>query len=469
MQYTTSIKSISKATLIPGLLFLFALLYFPFGNGSKDKTFNILDFGAIPDGKTLNTKAIQAAIKKAIAAKGTVVVPAGKFYTGSLLLGPNMTLKLEKDAELIASTQMGDYQQDEFILAPYADNLSITGEGTINGNGTSFFDEEWDFEQRPEPWIVIRDAKNVVVENITLINSPSHCLGFDYCNDVAVSGLVIKNDPRSPNTDGIDIRNSQGVVIKDCDIRTGDDAICIKNQRKPESLINDRGEARNKVTRDIEVYDCYLESDDAALKLGTGSGHLITDVSFRNISICDSRYGIALFMMDGGSYKNISCTDITIVTGGRHKNEYAIFMDIHQRDAASKVGAISQISFDHMDITTNGLLYFSGHPQQDIDEVSMTNSTIRVPFADNTIEKNWTKPKGNKKVKDWPTTASFVQAPATVIIAKATDFKIKNVRIHHEEGKMDRHGIYLKDIKGLDTLHIQGNTINKEALVFRAE
>ncbi len=464
-----SVKFISWTTLVTGLSFLLIWVCFVAWGQDKGGEYNILDFGAIPDGKTINTRPIQMAIENAIGAGGTVIVPAGKFYTGSLLLGPNMTLRLEKGAELIASKNMGDYNQDEFILAPYADNLVVTGEGTINGNGTSFFDENWEFIERPRPWIAITDSKHVIISGIALVNSPSHCLSLDFCQDVLVKDLHIKNDSRSPNTDGIDIRNSSKVRIMNCDIRTGDDAICLKSSRKPDQLINDHGEQRSRVTKDIRVTDCYLESDDAALKLGTGSGDLITDVTFSNISIRDSRYGIALFMMDGGTYQKIDFSDIHMVTGSRHKQEYAIFMDIHQREAISKVGNIADISFENLDITTNGLLYFSGHPSRDIENISFKNNKIRVPDADDTIANNWIKPKGNKKVKDWPSTASFVQSPATVIIAHATDFKMENISIQHEKGAMDRHALYLNNVTGLDTFQLRGNTLNTKEFVLNVE
>ncbi|MBQ0734667.1 glycoside hydrolase family 28 protein [Aquimarina celericrescens] len=432
---------------------------------NNDRSFNIVAYGAIPDGKTLNTKSIQEAIEKAIENKGKVIIPKGKFYTGSLTLGPNMTLQLNEGAELIASSNMQNYSGPNFIFAPDADNLTIRGKGVINGNGESFFDEQWNYDQRPRPWIVIQDAKNVSVSGITLVNSPSHCLVFNFCEDVAVDSLTIKNHPRSPNTDGIDIINSKNILITNCIISTGDDAICIKNKRSSKYFENEALN-RSRYTENILVKNCILESDDAALKLGTGSSYHTRNCSFQDVRIKNSRYGIALFMMDGGIYSDLSFKNITIKTGGRQKDEYGIFVDTHRRDSLSAIGTIKNINFKDIDITTNGLLYFSGYPEKEISKITLENVKVTVPDADNTITAGWKKPKGNKKIKYWNNTVSYIQSPGSMIVAHAKDFKIKNLMIHHQQGKMDRHGIYLIDVKGLDTMDVKGNTLYKESFVF---
>ncbi len=432
---------------------------------NNSNKFNIQDFGAIPDGSTVNTEAIQMAIHKAAENKGTVIIPKGKFYTGSFTLGPNMTLVLDEGAELIASSRMNDYTNKSFIFAPEADNLTIKGKGVINGNGESFFDENWNYTQRPQPWIIIQDSKNVSISGITLVNSPAHCLVFDFCENVKIDSLTIKNHPRSPNTDGIDITNSKNVLITNCNISTGDDAICIKNKSGSKYFENP-WQNRSKYTEDILVKNCILESDDAAIKLGTGSAYHTRNCRFQDITIKNSRYGIALFMMDGGIYSDLSFKNITIKTGGRQKDEYGIFVDTHRRDSLSAIGTIKNISFKDIDITTNGLLYFSGYPEKEISKITLENVKVTVPDADNTITAGWKKPKGNKKIRHWNNTVSYVQSPASVIVAHARDFNIKNLEIQHQQGKMDRHGIYLIDVKGLDTIDVKGNTLYKESFVF---
>ncbi len=431
----------------------------------NENTFNIIKFGAVSDGSTLNTKSIQMAINKAVSSKGTVIVPKGKFYTGSLILGPNMTFQLEDGAELIASSRMEDYNGSNFIFAPEAHNLKIQGKGTINGNGKSFFDEDWKYNQRPQPWIRFQDAKNISVSGITLVNCPSHCLVFSFCEDVKVDRINITNDPRSPNTDGIDVVNSKNVQITNCRIATGDDAICVKNKGGAK-YFEDLSKNRSRYTENITVRNCILESDDAALKLGTGSAYHTRNCTFQDITIKNSRYGIALFMMDGGKYSDINFQNINITTGGRHKDEYGIFVDTHRRDSISEIGNISNIHFKDLDITTNGLLYFSGYPTKEIEGISLENIKITIPKAYNTIARGWKKPKGNKKIRYWKNTLSYMQSPASMIVAHAKNIKIKDLTIIHQLGEMDRYGFYLIDVEGLDTVNLKGNPLNKDQLIF---
>jgi polygalacturonase len=398
----------------------------------ENKIYNILDFGAVPDGKTLSTDAIQKAIDQTISNKGTLVFPKGIFYSGALTLGPDITVIFEEDSILLASSNMADYKHNEFIFAPYADNLVIKGKGIIDGNGRSFFDANWNFTKRPEPWIDIQDAKNVRVEGLTLINSPSHTLNFTYCDGADIKGITIKNDPKSPNTDGIDIRNSSNVRITNCDIQTGDDAICIKNYRKPEKRINSKGESRSKITENVNVTNCYIESDDAALKLGTSSGVLTRNISFEDIRIKNTRYAIALFMMDGGRYENIAFSNINATTGSRHKQQYPIFIDVHTRTENGKIGEISNIRFRDSEFNTNGITYISGHPSKQIDSIGFKN--VRFHYNKRLDNKNWVKPKGNKKIQRWLTAGDYVQTEADMLFAHVKDVSFENVVL-----KQDTH------------------------------
>ncbi len=421
-------------------------------HSSQIREFNVVNFGAVPDGKTLSTQAIQKAIDKAVETKGTVVFPKGTFYSGSLILGPDITIVLEEGATLLASNDMADYRQKEFILAPFADNLVVRGKGTIDGNGLSFFDDDWNFKERPEPWINIQDAKNVRVEGITLKNSPSHTLNFSYCKGVEAKDITIKNHPRSRNTDGIDIRNSVNVLISGCDIRTGDDAICIKNGRSMKKLINPNGGQRFKVTEKVSVRDCYLESDDAALKLGTSSGFLIRDISFDSIVIRNTRYAIALFNMDGGTYEDIKFSDIDAITGGDRNQEYGVFMDVHQREENGPLGTFRNITIENSTITTNGINYISGHPQKEAGPVILKN--VIFSFPDNMNNSTWKKPKGNRKVKHWPSTSDYVRYDAAFILAHLEDLKMKDVQIY--KGTVRSDSTLIKSIEAdIDTTNLK--------------
>lgn len=419
---------------------------------TERKSHNIIDYGAVSDGKTLNTKAIQKAIDQAISTSGTVIIPKGIFYTGSLTLGSNMTLKLETGAILKASDNMADYEGEYFIYAPQAHNLVIAGEGTIDGNGLSFFDGEFNYTQRPEPWIVIEDSKKVLVEGLSLINSPSHVLNFNFCDSVTVSNLTIRNDPRTPNTDGIDIRNSKNVTITNCDIRTGDDAICIKNARNADKLVSPTGKLRSAITESITVKDCYLESDDAALKLGTGSGNLTQNIHFKDITIRNSRYATALFMMDGGRYNNIHFERIDAVTGSRHDQEYPVFIDVHTRLENGLAGGISGVYFRDSKFTTRGITYISGHPKRDIDSVVFENVVFH--YQNRRDNSEWRKPKGNKKVEHWATAGDYAATQADFVIAHTKNVLFENVRLV-QDSVIDQNFELIDAVIDMSTVEIE--------------
>ncbi|MEM8928989.1 MAG: glycosyl hydrolase family 28 protein [Bacteroidota bacterium] len=410
------------------LLFLMALVFIPFfGQNPERKILNVLDYGVIPDGKTLNTQTLQKIIDETINVKGILVFPQGTYITGALHLGANMTLQLNEGATLLASPDINHYPDNVFLKAAFADNLTIQGRGTINGNGTAFFDANWNFTQRPEPFIEISDSKNVSVKGIRLENSPSHTLKFSFCEEVLVDGITIKNDPRSRNTDGIDLVNTRNVEILNCSIATGDDAICLKNTRHQKDWIDPKGNPRPKITENIRVASCYLESDDSALKLGTGSGYCTQNVVFEDITIRNTRYAIGFFMMDGGLYQNILFKNINVETGSRHPQEYGVFMDIHQRKKDSKVGKIQGITFEDCSFTTKGIFYLSGHPEQNIKDIEFKN--VDISFTDNLNTVEWHKPKGNKKIKQWETTSDFTRKRGKIIMAHAEGIQFNGLTI----------------------------------------
>ncbi|WP_298995649.1 glycoside hydrolase family 28 protein [Flagellimonas sp. S174] len=419
--------------------------------GQSQKELNILDFGAVPDGKTMNTQAIQSTIDKALKSKGKVIIPKGTFLTGALTLGPDITLQIDEGATLLASPNMKDYPERHFISAPYADSLIIKGKGTINGNGTAFYDKDWKFTERPQPWIVISDAKGVSVTGIHFENSPSHTLNFNFCDGVTVDSISIKNNPQSPNTDGIDIRNTRNIAVTNADIRTGDDAICLKVTSKADLWHDPKGNPRPRTVENVLVKHCYLESDDSALKLGTGSGHFTENIVFEDITIRKTRYAMALFMMDGGVYRDILFKDIDAETGARHAQEYGIFIDIHQRKEDSPVGQIENIRFEDCSIATNGIFYMSGHPAQMIDDIQLEN--VNVTFMGHLDNSSWKKPKGNKKIKQWASTSDFVREKGKFILADAKKVRLKNVTFNQVPN--DSIPLFWKHNVSLDTLNVK--------------
>lgn len=282
---------------------------------------SILKFGAIPDGKTLNTQAIQKTLD-AVAEQGggKVVVPAGVFLTGTIRLRDHIELHLEEGAVLKGSPDMSHYNEFEeypqnfqseregwsgkhLILAVEKEDVSITGKGTICGNGEAFFEAPhrcksfnygWSRGiakaingQRPGHMIVFVECKNVRCFDFHIEDSPCWSLLLHGCEHGEIRGLTIRNPLNHANTDGVDIDTSFDVSVSDCDIDTGDDAIAIRCNGKP--LKSSRS-----VCEHVRVQNCKLASSACALRVGVGRGK-IRDVVCKDLEI--TRAGGAIDLM----------------------------------------------------------------------------------------------------------------------------------------------------------------------------
>ena len=244
--------------------------------------------GAHPDGKTLCTDLVQKAIDDCYNSGGGIVtIPAGSFLTGTIYLKSNVTLHLENGAVLLGSTNVADYKPSNLIRAKNAKNIAITGNGAVDGQGhllwiptkkefTSLRGENTFAHPRPGPGnlIVLEACQNVLVENVTLKGSESWTLHLLACDEVIVTGVMIRNPLHGPNTDGIDIQGCSNVRISNCDIYTSDDAIVLKNRHR---------DYYGKACENITVTNCVLTTICNGFKIGTES---IND--FRNIVFSNS-------------------------------------------------------------------------------------------------------------------------------------------------------------------------------------
>ena len=267
---------------------------------------NVKDFGAIGDGLTNDT----AAIQRAIDAGGMVCLPPGTYLSGSLFLKSDGGLFLEAGATLLASPNLEDYRQPEncphswsspleftlgrhFINAVGQRNVTLAGDGCINGNRQAFLYEMdpeiriW-FKRntRPGQMLFFCNCENVNLRDLKLRESPYwHCHLFG-CRNVQIRCLDIRGDFRAANNDGIDLDCCEDVTVSDCLIQTGDDCLAIRcdydNLGRPQPC------------RRLAISNCVLESNYAnAFRIGVGDG-VVEQCLFSQCIIKDTRTGICI-------------------------------------------------------------------------------------------------------------------------------------------------------------------------------
>lgn len=285
-------------------------------NASAAESFDVRQYGAVGDGKTLDSAGIQKAIDAAHArGGGTVHVPAGTFLVGTILLKDNITLHLADGAELLGTADLSQYQNvDPFkdglgasvgyamIAAVDAKNVTIEGKGTLNGNGKAvaaakgFQGEGWGF--RPMLLRLVR-CDNVILRDVSLRDSAAWTTNFFQCRNVSIERVFIHSRV-APHNDGFDIDSCQGVTIKDIDVESGDDALCFKA-------------TSGVVCKDITATNCRLKSNQGAIKFGTESYGGFENVTISNCQIRDTRNGgIKVLCVDGGTLQNIQISDVTM-------------------------------------------------------------------------------------------------------------------------------------------------------------
>jgi Glycosyl hydrolases family 28 len=382
-----------------------ALLPFPVKalvENLETPVFDVMKYGAVGDGKTLDTQSIQKAINEAAAAgKGArVLVPRGRRYLiGTLELKGDIDFHLEGDAELLVSTNKDDYSGGGAIVARNAHGLKISGTGSINGRALEFMthydkDNEWWIPKDWRPRLILLTAcNNLQVRDITITKAPSWSLHMLGCENVLIDNIKIQNNLDVPNCDGIDPDHCRNVDIRNCHIVCGDDAIVIKATRQEE----DFGPSAN-----IRVRDCILETQDSGVKIGTETTQDIYNIKFERCEIKTSCRGLTIQLRDEGNVFNIEFSDITFVSR-YHSDPWwgrgeAISLTAIPRTPGTKVGTIHDIVIKNIKGKAENSVRINGTKESRIKNVKLENVAI-------TLDR-WTKYKGglfdNRPTKAYP-------------------------------------------------------------------
>ena len=286
--------------------------------------YDVCCFGALGDGKTDDAVAIQQAIDRCSSeGGGRVLLPANHtFLAGPIQLKSNVELHLQATATLLANPDESIYHLSAFgdnkgegmmwIYAQHAQNISITGMGTISGNGVAFMGAELDdsyelkpvttFDPRPHV-ITLTDVRNVVVRDVTIRDGAYWTLHLVGCDGAVIDGINLLNNLKIRNGDGIDLDHSRNIRIANCHITSGDDCICLKNRRET---------AQYGSCHDIVVTNCVMTSRSCAIKIGSENMDSIYNVLFDNCIIKASNRGLGIQNRDEGTVTDVVFSNIML-------------------------------------------------------------------------------------------------------------------------------------------------------------
>ncbi len=456
--------------------------------------YNVLSYGAKNDSSKIATKAIAAAINAASKkGGGTVYFPAGKYLTGPIHLKSNITIFIDAGAELHFSDNFDDYLPmvqsryegvdvksfSPLFYAYKAENISIIGRGLINGHGKKWWDYVLSFKEGPTrnkyqkifdslnrdillpddpsqmkkgflrpPFIQPMYCRNVLIEGITIINSPFWTITPEFCENVTVDGVTI-NNPKSPNTDGINPSSCRYVHISNCHISVGDDCITIKSGK------DIPGRTKATPAENYTITNCTMLSGHGGVVIGSEMSGDVRKITISNCIFDGTDRGIRIKTTRGrgGIVEEIRVDNIIM----KNIQRQAIVLDMaytrtQPEPVSERTPQFRNIHLSNITAQTNEAIYINGLAEMPVDDIT---------FSDIQFD---------------------AQTGAT--IKEASNIKFHNVRITTKDGSsvmaenvkglvLDNMGtlnpIASKptiDLKNVQDVFIYNSNINKQTPVF---
>ena len=370
-------------------------------------SYDIRDFGAVAGGTASNTDAFSKAIEAASQTGGRVDVPNGIWKTGPITLQSNVELHLEDNAVILFDKSKEEYplvitdfegirriRATSPVNAEHAENIAITGNGTINGNGNlwrpvkqfKMTQRQWDALLKQSPYVIegreggiwvpsktiyearfhgevypdneesdeialakaedfydyyrpvmvsLRYCRNVLIEGVHLQNSAAWNVHPYFCDDLTIRNVSINNPFYGQNGDGIDIDSCNRVHIHHCDLQTGDDGICLKSGK------DKAARALKKPCENILIHDCKVGRSHGGFVIGSEMSRGVRNVLVKDCTFIDSNTGVTFksAIGRGGVVENIVLQDLQMV----NIRDYAVILSMdyvhNQMDAFDPVSA----------------------------------------------------------------------------------------------------------------------------------
>ncbi|HLX69464.1 MAG TPA: glycoside hydrolase family 28 protein [Verrucomicrobiae bacterium] len=387
------------------------------------RLFTVTDYGAIGDGTNDSSQAFQKAITECSSAGGgSVVVPEGTFLTGPIHLQNNVNLHLNKGAIIRFSTNPDDYLPVVFtrfegtevmnysplIYAFEKTNIAVTGEGTIDGQASDTAWHDWARSGDPKHLVDMANqgvptvqrifgkghhlrpnfvepvrCHNVLIEGVTILNSPMWVLSPVYCTNVTIRKITIKT--KGTNTDGCDPDSCSDVLIEGCSFSDGDDCIAIKSGRDRD------GQKVNIPCRNLVVKDCHFEAGHGGIAIGSETSGGIENVFGENCNFDSPDLEMALRFKTnparGGYIQNVFIRNCAVKTaqvgvhmtlrygsnGAMNGESVPIIRDVHIQDCTFS------------NLTTRPIFIQGWSPTNQITDVSIVGCNFLQAMEDSVI------------------------------------------------------------------------------------
>ncbi|MBK7709744.1 MAG: hypothetical protein IPJ37_01345 [Bacteroidales bacterium] len=390
---------------------LFSIVFTILTLTSKSAVYNVMDFGARNDGKTLTTAQIQTAIDRcSLNGGGMVYVPQGEYLVGTLNLRSGVEFNLESGAVLKATTDLTQYQKHNeqpagVFYTEDAKNVSITGQGRIFGQGMEFMykdsammirgdvnnyiRQKFDFrkvesgigdgpvmpKERYHQMIIFSNCTNVTLKDFEVVDAPYWTFLIVHCEWVNVTDISIDNNLLIPNSDGLDINSSSNVNISGCIISCGDDAIVLAGYAHH---FGDPGyKDIMKPSQNINISNCILQSRSSGIRIGGWDQNHMSNYNFDNITIFDSNCGINITIRDSGSVQNVNFSNIRIETrmhtGDWWGNGEPIKISALRGVPDSPIGIIKNIHFTNITCRGENAILMYASEETKLQNIFFTN------------------------------------------------------------------------------------------------
>ncbi|MFH0758937.1 MAG: glycosyl hydrolase family 28 protein [Bacteroidota bacterium] len=378
---------------------------------ARPAVFDVTAYGAKNNGNELATMQIQKTIDACAEDGGGVVfIPRGKYLVGTLNLRSNTEFHFETGAELVATTDLTQYQRHNEQLAGVfytedASHVSITGHGRIFGQGMEFMykdsakvirgevnhyiRQKFDFRKvesgigdgpvmpkdRYHQMIIFSNCTHVTLTDFECVDAPYWTFLVVHCERVMVRGISINNNLLIPNSDGLDINSSSNVNVSDCIITCGDDAIVLTGYAHH---FGDPGyKDILKPSENINVSNCVLQSRSSAIRIGGWDQNHMSNYNFANITIFDSNCGINITVRDSGSVQHMNFSNIHIETrmhtGDWWGNGEPIKISALRGVEDSPVGIVKDINFTNISCRGENAILMYASEETHLENIYFNN------------------------------------------------------------------------------------------------